>query len=94
MRQEDELEEDKLIAARMMAEAEATAPRLATMSSISEQRNRWVNCKVLRLVYVCGLWAHVVRRGVIVLGIRLPRQGILQARFGSSVLCACIHACM
>ena len=46
MRQEGEIEEERRLAARMLAEARATAPRLATMSSITEHRNRWVAYKV------------------------------------------------
>lgn len=47
MRQEDELEDERRLAVRIVAAARTTAPRLATMSSISEQRNRWVAYKVL-----------------------------------------------
>lgn len=46
MRQEDELEDERRLAARVVAEAKTTAPRLATMNSISEHRNRWVAYKV------------------------------------------------
>lgn len=48
MRQEGEIEEERRLAAKMLAEARTTAPRLATMSSITEHRNRWVAYKVFR----------------------------------------------
>lgn len=46
MRDEAEIEEEKRLAARIVAQAKATAPRLATMRAISEHRNRWVAYKV------------------------------------------------
>ena len=47
MRQEGEIEEERRLAAKMLEEARTTAPRLATMGSITEHRNRWVAYKVL-----------------------------------------------
>lgn len=46
MRQEEVLEDERQLAARIVAAARTTAPRLAVMSSISEERNRWVAYKV------------------------------------------------
>lgn len=52
--QENELEDERKVAAKIVAEARATAPRLANMSAISEQRNRWVAYKVGTASLVSG----------------------------------------
>lgn len=46
MRREQEVEDERRLAVKIVAEAKATAPRLANMASISEHRNRWVAYKV------------------------------------------------
>lgn len=48
MREEAEMADEKRLAAKIVAQAKVTAPRLATMSAISEHRNRWVTYKVRR----------------------------------------------
>ena len=66
MREEGELEEERKLTAKMMAEAKATAPRLATLRSISKQRHRWVTYKVglcmTQPVHVCGSRDRSLRR--------------------------------
>ena len=59
MRQEGEIEEERRLAAKMLAEARTTAPRLATMSSITEHRNRWVAYKVFRGGEGVWVWVWV-----------------------------------
>lgn len=46
MREEADIADEKRLAAKIVAQAKVTAPRLATMSAISEHRNRWVAYKV------------------------------------------------
>ena len=46
MREEADIAEEKRLAAKIVAQAKVAAPRLATMSAISEHRNRWVAYKV------------------------------------------------
>lgn len=46
MREEADIADEKRLAAKIVAQAKVAAPRLATMSAISEHRNRWVAYKV------------------------------------------------
>lgn len=46
IRLEQEQEDDKQLALEIVATARITAPRLAKMSSISDQRSRWVTYMV------------------------------------------------
>lgn len=46
IREETDIAEEKRLAAKIVVQAKAAAPRLATMSAISEHRNRWVAYKV------------------------------------------------
>eukprot|EP00752_Nemacystus_decipiens_P010357 g9227.t1 len=50
MREEADIAEEKRLAAKIVAQAKIAAPRLATMSAISEHRNRWVAYKVQKAV--------------------------------------------
>ncbi|CAM9946768.1 unnamed protein product, partial [Ectocarpus sp. 8 AP-2014] len=50
MREEAEIADEKRLAAKIVAQAKVTGPRLATMSAISEHRNRWVAYKVQKAV--------------------------------------------
>lgn len=46
MREEREISDERRLAAKMVAQAKATAPRLAKMHAVSEYRGRWVAYQV------------------------------------------------
>lgn len=46
MREEVEIADEKRLAAKIIVQAKVMAPRLATMSAVSEHRSRWVTYKV------------------------------------------------
>lgn len=55
MREERELSDERRLAAKMVAQAKLTGPRLAKMHAVSEYRGRWVTYQVrVRTTTNCG----------------------------------------